>query len=44
MFLIIKLYVYLFNKVSSAVYSPDGKFIVSASYDETIRIWDAQSH
>lgn len=30
-----------FGKVTSVVYSPDGRFI--ASRDETIRIWDAQS-
>ena len=27
--------------VTSAAYSPDGKFIVTASYDQTARIWDA---
>lgn len=29
--------------VNSAVYSPDKKFIVSASYDKTVRIWDAET-
>jgi WD40 repeat protein len=28
--------------VNSAVYSPDGKFILSASEDKTIRIWNVQ--
>jgi Tol biopolymer transport system component len=31
------------NGVKSAVFSPDGRFIVSASYDETGKIWDAQT-
>ena len=31
------------NDVSSAVFSPDGKKIVTTSYDETVRIWDALS-
>ena len=29
------------GRVNSAAYSPDGKFIVTASYDQTARIWDA---
>ncbi|MDR2094052.1 MAG: caspase family protein [Treponema sp.] len=29
--------------VNTAVYSPDGKFILSSSWDETIKIWDAAS-
>ena len=31
------------DDVSSASFSPDNKYIVSASYDNTIRIWDAQT-
>ena len=31
------------NSVCSASYSPDGTKIVSASYDETIKIWDANT-
>ena len=31
------------NEVCSAAFSPDGKCIVSASWDNTIRIWDAQT-
>ncbi len=31
------------NIVKSAIFSPDGKRIVSASYDHTIRIWDTFS-
>ncbi len=29
--------------VKSAVYSPDGRHIVTASYDKTVRIWDAET-
>jgi len=31
------------DRVNSAVFSPDGKSIVTASYDNTAKIWDAQS-
>ena len=27
--------------VSSVAFSPDGKSIVSGSYDETLKVWDA---
>ena len=27
--------------VTSVSFSPDGKFIVSGSWDETVRVWDA---
>jgi WD40 repeat protein len=27
--------------VTSVAYSPDGKHIVSGSYDNTVKIWDA---
>jgi WD40 repeat protein len=30
-------------KYTSAQYSPDGKQIISASLDKTIKIWDANS-
>ena len=29
--------------VNSAIFSPDGKYIVSSSWDDTIRIWDART-
>ena len=31
------------NVVSSVAYSPDGKHIVSSSWDETIKIWNTES-
>src|SRR3984885_4342130 len=30
-------------RICSVVFSPDGKQIVSGSYDRTIRVWDAQT-
>ena len=29
------------NRVMSVAFSPDGKTIVSGSYDQTIKVWDA---
>ena len=31
------------ESVNSVSYSPDGKFIVSGSHDESIRIWSSSS-
>jgi len=31
------------NKVRTAAFSPDGKRVVTASYDNTARVWDADS-
>jgi WD40 repeat protein len=31
------------NWVKSASFSPDGKWVVTASYDDTARVWDAQT-
>ena len=29
--------------MTSVAYSPDGKHIVSGSYDNTVKVWDAQT-
>ena len=29
--------------VTSVAYSPDGKHLVSGSYDNTVKVWDAQT-
>ena len=29
--------------VNSVAYSPDGKHLVSGSYDNTVKVWDAQT-
>jgi WD40 repeat protein len=31
------------DSVNSVAYSPDGQYIISGSYDDTIRIWDAET-
>ena len=30
--------------VSSVAFSPDSKVLASASYDDTIQLWDTQTH
>jgi WD40 repeat protein len=32
------------NYVRSVVFSPDGRTLASGSYDDTIRLWDVQTH
>ena len=31
------------GSVYSVAYSPDGKHLVSGSYDNTVKVWDAQT-
>ena len=31
------------GRVSSVTYSPDGRYIVSGSWDKTVRVWDAET-
>ena len=31
------------DSVSSVAFSPDGRHIVSGSFDKTIRVWDVQT-
>ncbi len=31
------------NWVTAAIFMPDGKHVVTAAWDNTVRIWDAQT-
>lgn len=32
------------DPVYDAVFTPDGKWVITASFDKTLRLWDSQSH